>query len=256
MTRADLQLYRRMRGIFWGLLVVGILVLPQLFVVGFAVLARLEVADGEFLREVGKPGLLYTSGFGIASLFAFIGSVILGATSGSVDHQRGVLRDLVLTGRARWRIVGGRLLAALTLLVVFLAVSNALSLVLAVALAPVDADMQWEQLVREVATLVTSSVHTMVFASGIAMLVGSRGPAIAVYFVIAFLVDGLLGSIPKVRELWEHVSLGIATQEFSSWIGTADARFDDDVLRALLVMVAWAAIAFVAGIVRLTRREL
>src|SRR5690606_414939 len=98
---ADFVLYRRMRGVFWGVLVALVIGLPALVVIGVTTPANAEWADASYAREIGGPQNVFELGFVLASFAATFAAVMLGATAGSVDHQRGVLRDLVLTGRPR-----------------------------------------------------------------------------------------------------------------------------------------------------------
>lgn len=256
MSRADFLLYRRMRGVFWGLLVIGVVVAPILMVTGFGIATGTDGVSEGLRDDVGRPEDLMALGIGMAGFIALIAAVILGATAGSVDHQRGVLRDLVLAGRARWRIVVGRLLAAAGWLVLALAVSFAACIALGSLLAPIDASVDWETVFRNSASFAFNLAYTMPFAAGVALLVGSRGPAIAVYFAVAFVVDGVLSSIPKVRDWWEHVSLGNASMEVDGVITGRTEGFDGDAWQALAVIAGWALIPFVLGLVRLTRRDL
>ncbi len=259
MTRADLLLYRRMRGIFWGLLVVGVLGVPLLTSLAWTVPSQLGWYTYKFVREVGTPTAIIESGMSFASLLGVIAAVILGSTAGSIDLQRGVLRDLVLTGKARWRIVVGRLAAALTWLVAFIAAAIGITIVIALTLAPLSETLDWAELFRIPAAFAPMLVVSLFLACGVALLVGSRGPSIAVYFGVAFLVDNILGALPKIGEWWQEVSLGIAQEEVLTWIETGN-EFSSELGRssttAVLVLVGWALIPFALGLVRLTRRDL
>ena len=256
MSRADFLLYRRMRGIFWGLLVIGLVGAPALLVTGVGIAVNTDAVTEGLRDDVGRPGDLMALGIGMGGFVGLIAAVILGATAGSVDHQRGVLRDLVLAGRARWRIVVGRLAAGAAWLLLAMAVSFAACVALGLALAPIDADVDWEEVLRMSATFGYSIFYTMPFAAGVALLVGSRGPAIAVFFAVAFVLDGVLSSIPKVSEWWQEVSLLQSSTTVDALIGEPGATLDGDAWRAIAVVAGWAIIPFVLGLVRLTRRDL
>jgi len=256
MSGADLILYRRMRGIFWGLLVIGVVGLSTALVLGITIPSQLELYSSDVIDEVGRPGEVMAAGFALAGVVASIGAVVLGATAGSVDLQRGVLRDLVLAGRSRLRIVLGRLVAATVWLLLALAVSFAITIAVAMTLAPVDADPDWARIAREGAQYLPGIAYTLPFAAGVAMLVGSRGPAIAVFFVVSLIIDNVLVAIPKVGEWWEEVSLTQADLQVSDWVRDAGGSFDRPDWQAAVVLVGWAVIPFTLGVVRLTRRDL
>ncbi len=259
MTLADLVLYRRMRGIFWGLLVVGVFGIPFLTSLAWTIPSQLGWYTDTFVQEVGTPSAIIESGMSFASLLGVIAAVILGATAGSVDLQRGVLRDLVLTGKPRWRIVVGRLAAALSWLVAFIAAGIAVSIAIALTIAPLDETLDWADLARIPAAFAPMLLVTLFLATGVALIVGSRGPAIAVYFGVAFLVDNILGNLPKVGEWWREVSLGIAQEEVLTWIESGKeftSSLDRSSTAAVVVLIGWGLIPFALGLVRLTRRDL
>jgi ABC-type transport system involved in multi-copper enzyme maturation permease subunit len=256
MTRADLLLYRRMRGVFWVLLVGLLLVVPSLLALGFAFTAQLELVSGRDYESIGTPEAAIGAGIGLAGFVALIGSVVLGATAGSVDHQRGVLRDLVLAGKARWRIVVGRLLAAAVWIVVFAVVTYALIVAIGVLLAPIDDPVDWGEVWRNVAMFTYPWLYTMPFAAGVALVVGGRGPAIAVFFAVAFVLDGVLSALPYIGEWWSHVSLLQSTTVIDGLFLDEGTTFDGEAWRAVAVIAAWAIVPLAIGIARLNRREL
>lgn len=256
MSGADLILYRRMRGIFDGLLIVGVVLVPAIFALGMTIAAQLGWFSDELTREVGRPAEVFKGGFAISGVIASIGAVIIGATAGSVDLQRGVLRDLVLAGRSRTRIVLGRLAGGATWLLPALAVAYAIIVVIGLTLAPIDESPDWEHVARGAAQYFMGVAYTLPFAAGIAMLVGSRGPAIAVYFAVTFIVDGVLTAIPEVGDLWAHVSLMRADQQVVQALLEEPLPYEQSVLASALVLAGWATIPFAAGLVRLSRRDL
>ena len=258
MSGADIKLYQRMRGIYWGLLGVGVFGLPVALMLALTIPSQLKIFSDATIESIGGTQQLATTGFGIAGLLGLVAAVVMGATAGSVDLQRGVLRDLVLTGRSRPRIVIGRLLAVVVMLVVVLAASFGLTAILAAALAPVSTSADWETVARSAAQFLPSIAYTVPFAAGIALLVGSRGPAIAVYFVFSLLVDNVLAAIPKVGDAWQHVSLSRADQQLQAWITGGDPFFDTDrdVWQAAVVLAGWGIATFVVGLIRFSRRDL
>jgi ABC-type transport system involved in multi-copper enzyme maturation permease subunit len=261
MTLASLALYRRMRGIWWGLLVGGVIVLPSALVLALTVPARLGIFSDTTIDSIGPIQTTIASAMGLAGVLGLIASVVLGSTAGSVDLQRGVLRDLVLAGSHRWQVVGSRVLAAYVLMSGAVLVSG----VLAVGLGYVTGgdsvdDIDWEELARGGAQFLPGMSYTLPFAAGVAMLVGSRGPAIAVYFVFSLLIDNILVGIPTVGEWWQHVSMSVADQQVVAAIlggeSFGGSVVDRPTWQAVAVLAAWAIGALGAGLVRLTRRDL
>jgi ABC-type transport system involved in multi-copper enzyme maturation permease subunit len=256
MSRADLVLYRRMRGIFWGLLVVGMVILPTLMILGLAIPAHAGMFPDQFVAENLEATKLFSSGFSVAAAIGSIAAVVLGATAGSVDHQRGVLRDLVLTGRPRWRIVVGRLLGAFAWLVGALLVAFAISLAGGALLSPLEPALDMEEVTRFALQVLPGIALSIPLAAGVALLIGSRGPAIAVYFVVALVIDNVLSVIPKLGEWWREVSLTQSNERLGSWIADTPSFSEQELWQAVVVLAGWAIIPFVAGVVRLTRRDL
>lgn len=258
MSGADFTLYRRMRGVFWGLLVIGVVALPIAVLLAMTVPAQLEIFAPSTIDSIGNTEAVASVGFGLGGVLALIAAVILGSTAGSVDLQRGVLRDLILTGRSRPRIVLGRLLAAFAWLVLAVLVSYASTVAIAWALAPISSNPDWEAIARIGGQFLPGLTYTVPLAAGIALMVGSRGPAIAIYFVFALVIDNVLVAVPKVGEWWQHVSLSQADQQVVARIvGESGGALQDRPLwQAMLVLAAWALGALVIGLVRLGRRDL
>lgn len=261
MTLASLELYRRMRGIWWGLLVVGVIVLPSMLVLALTVPARLGIFSDATIDSIGPVESTIAGALELAGVLGLIASVVLGSTAGSVDLQRGVLRDLVLAGRHRWQIIGARVLAAYLLMFGAVLVSGVLAVGLGyIAGGESVGDINWEELARGGAKILPGMAYTLPFAAGVAMLVGSRGPAIAVYFVFSLLIDNILTVLPRVGEWWLHVSMSVADQQVvAAIIGgeSLGASFvDRPTWQAVAVLAAWALGALGVGLVRLTRRDL
>jgi hypothetical protein len=255
---ADLVLFRRMRGLFWGALVTAVVGLPLLLVLGMTVAARLATSS-DFAGQIGGPAEVLVGGLGTLVLTASIAGVLFGTTAGSVDHQRGVLRDLVLAGRSAITIVLRRLLAAGAWMLGAVVATSALLMLVAVVLAPEDGSLDMERALREVASILPGLAATLMFGAALALLLGSRGPAIAVYFVFSFIVDGVLLVIPKVGDWWAHASFAAAEQQVASWIGRDSfeapmAEHSNGV--ALAILLAWAVVPLAAGLWRISNRDL
>lgn len=256
---ADLILYRRMRGMFWGGLVVFTVALAPLILLGIGLFAAARDLDPSTIRDLGGPTVFFEGGAGTLSLIGLIVGLLMGATAGSVDAQRGVLRDLVLTGRSRTVIALRRIAGAVTWMVIALAISIALITMVALWLAPDTGGMDWGEWTDNVLVLGPQTLAALLMGAGIALLVGSRGPAVIVYFVLALFVDNILTVIPKVGEWWEHVSFNVAQGQVLGEIApntNGGTEAVNSLTVAILLYVAWATIPVIAGLIRLERRDL
>ncbi|MCW2955539.1 MAG: hypothetical protein JWO69_408 [Thermoleophilia bacterium] len=245
----DLLLFRRMRGMFWGGLAFGI--------VGIVTAIMLPVTLFANEAEVGSADLVFEAGIGILMFPAIFVAVLMGATAGSVDYQHGVLRDLVLTGRRRVAVPLRRLAAAATWQFIFAAIAVGVVTLVAVTLAPVGGGLDVEEALRLVASLVPLFVAALAFGAGVALLVGSRGPAIGIFFLFTLVIDTVLLVLPKVGEWWEHVSFAIAFFQTSEWVGgTTSEQYANSNVVGALVLAAWTLVPLALGLVRYQRRDL
>lgn len=149
-----------------------------------------------------------------------------------------------------------RLLGGALWLLLALSIAYALIVLIGLSLAPIDGPPDWERVARGAAQYFIGVAYTLPFAAGVAMLVGSRGPAIAVFFVVTFIVDGVLMALPEIGELWEHVSLMRADQQVVQAILQEPLPFEQSATASAFVIVGWAVVPFIAGLVRLSRRDL
>jgi ABC-type transport system involved in multi-copper enzyme maturation permease subunit len=252
----DLTLYRRMRGLFWGLLVVGVFLVPVLLVLGVTVPAQLDLYSAKTMHDIGDGDSVARGTLGVLSTMVGLAAVVFGATAGSVDLQRGVLRDLVLAGRSRTRIILGRVAGALAWLAIAALLAGAITAVVSATIAPVDGSLDWHEFGRIAATHVPGSIVTLLFATGVALLLGSRGMAIAAFFVFALVIDNILLAIPKVGGWWEHASYQRADTQVAAWINHSHETFARSNSTAALVLAAWAIVPLLLGLARLQRRDL
>jgi ABC-type transport system involved in multi-copper enzyme maturation permease subunit len=252
----DLRLFRRMRGLFWGLLVVGVVLVPVLLALGVTVPALLGLYSDKSVHDIGGPDSVARGTLGVLATMVGLAAVVLGATAGSVDLQCGVLRDLVLAGRSRARVILGRVAGAVTWLALAALLAGVITVLVAATIAPVEGTLEWGTVGQLAATHVPEALTTLLFATGVALLLGSRGMAIAVYFVFALVIDIILLAIPKVGDWWEHASYAAANSQVAAWIGDSHESFERSNGQAALVLAAWAVIPLALGLLRLQRRDL
>ncbi|MCW2949509.1 MAG: family transporter protein [Thermoleophilia bacterium] len=255
--RQDLVLYRYSRGLFWGGIVVGILLFGPAVVIIGGLITSYGHPSRETVDAVGNANQLAHQG---ASNLAAIGTLVallFGATAGSIDRQTGVLRDLVLAGRSRTMIVMRRLLAAFVWVFAATLVALGLIALFAVLFAPVNGHLRTGDFAQEALSLAPGFALALVLGAGFAMLIGSRGPAVGAFFLINLIIDNLLLAIPKVGDAWEHVSLSKAIGDVSTAIMPGQQGHPvDSMMVSVIVVVAWALVVLVAGLVRLRRRDL
>ena len=230
-------------------------------VAGLTIPAELGLVAASTERDIGDATNVFLAGIGMLGVAATFAAVLLGATAGSVDHQRGVLRDLVVAGRTRWRIPLLRMLAAALWLTVATAIALGIVSAFAVTLAPVAGSIDWhEALVENGVSSLPGLASPLLFGTGIALLVGSRGVAIGLFFLLSLVIDNILLALPTVGDWWQHVSLSAAEEQVAAHIGRPDQgsffASDDPLGVAIAVLAAWALVPLVLGLVRLTRRDL
>lgn len=95
-----------------GLAVVTALLTIGLVIISYVVLALLHAGNPVRHPLPGGAAKLGSAVF-ILSIFAAIASAIVGATIGCCDHEAGVYRDLVITGRSRLALFLSRIPAGL-----------------------------------------------------------------------------------------------------------------------------------------------
>jgi hypothetical protein len=263
---ADLMLFRRMRGVFWGALVAVAIIVPCVIVFLLALTAAIKIASEQTLDEIGGPTLICLFGLELLATFAVISAALIGATAGSVDHQRGVLRDLVVAGRAPAVIAGRRTIAGVIWLLAAVLVATIGMMLLSLIAMPATGSLDVGEVLTHLVRKIPGLLATTGIAAGAALLIGSRGPAIAVYFVFSLVVDNILRVLPKVGDYWVHVSYREAAAQVQQWMGTPLLESDDPTFQlqtfensnevALIVFLAWPIGLLLAGLVRISRREL
>ncbi|MBC7459813.1 MAG: ABC transporter permease subunit [Thermoleophilia bacterium] len=251
--REDLVLFRYMRGLFWACIVSIMLLATPLVVLVTGITLQFTGPTSATYQEIGTTYDLTSFGLGMLILVSPIVALLFGTTAGSIDHQSGVLRDLVLTGRSRIGIVLRRIGAAAVWVFGSAIAALMLIFVIALVLAPADGPLRLGDLAQLLGPLAIVLTTALLLGAGLALLIGSRGPAIGAFFVFELVIDNILQAIPKVGDVWTHVSLGRAVAEL---IASIDATIDRPVWQPVIVLVGWCVVPLALGIWRLSRREL
>jgi ABC-type transport system involved in multi-copper enzyme maturation permease subunit len=248
LIRADVLKLRRRRGMLavCAGLTLGILLL---------VLTVLTVQHGGDPAKHDPAGGLagFADSLQLVSLMVFLVGAIIGATAGAQDLDTGVFRDLAATGRSRTALflsrVGGAwvVVGALTLLT--LVVDAAAGFVLADGTpTPHVGDI-----VEGGAMLLASGALGAALAVGIAALVGSRGPVIAILLAMHLIFEpqlqgaGFLGDARQGLPISAINRIGdqAGDLDYSLALGTSIA-----------VIAAWIVAALAAGAWRTKTREI
>ena len=256
--RQDLVLFRYMRGLFWGGLVVAVLLYAPVLVTVLGAVGSFAGVSTRTVDGIGDAGNLANIGISNLTILASLVAVLIGATAGSIDHQTGMLRDLVLAGRSRSAIALRRIAAGATWLLGATAVALVVILVAAVTLAPVGGSMSFGDTLGSAASMLPGLAAALLLGAGFALLLGSRGIAVGAFFLFSLIIDNVLIAIPKVGHVWEQIALSRAVDQVTRSIDPTAANDIHDVslTHAVIVLVAWCVIPLALGLLRLSRRDL
>jgi ABC-type transport system involved in multi-copper enzyme maturation permease subunit len=235
LIKADVLKLRRRRGMLAVAagLTLGILLLA--FVV-------ITLQHGSHPGKVGPAGGLhgFLDTLPTISVTVFLVGAIVGATAGAQDLDSGVFRDLAATGRSRNALflsrVGGAwvVTGAITLLTLVVDVAGAF------LLADGTPAPHAKEIVEGAAMLLASGAFGAAIAVGLAALVGSRGPVIAILLATHLIFEaqlqgaGFLGDARRglpisainrigdqAKELDYTITLGMSVAVLAGWIVAA-----------------------------------
>jgi hypothetical protein len=234
----------------------GMLAMSLLLTVGTAVLAFtvqiIQHADNP-LKHSAAGGLHnYQGAIGFLTVMVFIVAAIVGSTAGSQDIETGVFRDLAATGRSRLALFGSRIPGAMAIVGPIAALVALLTAVVGVALAGPLAAPGATAIIGGTAALLASGALGCFVAVGLAALIGSRGPVIAIVLGFELAISPLLSSIGFLGDIRAALPANALDR-----IGDQAHRSVAVALgTAIVVLVAWAAAAFAAGAWRTKTNEI
>jgi ABC-type transport system involved in multi-copper enzyme maturation permease subunit len=189
----------------------------------------------------------------IISIMTFLVGGIIGATAGAQDLDTGVFRDLAATGRSRTALflsrVGGAWVVTGALALATLAVDAAGAFLLADGTPTPHAG----DIVQAGAMLLASGMVGAALAVGLAALVGSRGPVIAILLAAHLIFEPQLqgaGFLGDARQALPYSAVNrigdqLTGVDYTMALGTAIA-----------VLAAWTVAALAAGAWRTKTREI
>ncbi|HWH12372.1 MAG TPA: hypothetical protein VG165_14685 [Solirubrobacteraceae bacterium] len=247
LIRADaLKLGRR-----YGMLAISMFLTVGIAAIVYSVTAIRHLTNA---TRYGAAGGLhnYQNSIAFLAVMTFIVAVIVGSTAGSQDIETGVFRDLAATGRSRIALFGSRITGSLVILLPIVALTAVLTAGMSIALAGSLAAPTAAAIISGTLALVASATLGCAVAVGLAALIGSRGPVIAMLLGFELAISPLLSSIGflgAVRQIipsnaldrianGPHLSVPMA-------LGTS-----------IIVLLAWAGAAFAAGAWRTKTHEI
>jgi hypothetical protein len=247
LIKADaLKLGRR-----YGMLAISLFLTVGMAAIVYAVTAIQHATNA---TKYGPAGGLhnYHGSIEFLVVMTFIVAAIVGSTAGSQDIETGVFRDLAATGRNRIALFGSRITGALVIVLPIVALTAAFTAGLSIALAGSLAAPTAGAIISGTLALVASATLGCAVAVGLAALVGSRGPVIAILLGFELAISPLLSSIGflgAVRQIIPSNALDrIANAphlDVPMALGTS-----------IVVLLAWAGAAFAAGAWRTTTKEI
>jgi hypothetical protein len=247
LIRADaLKLGRR-----YGMLAISLFLTLGIAIIVYSVTAVQHLDNA--IKHSPAGGLHnYQDSIGFLGLMTFIVAAIVGSTAGSQDIETGVFRDLAATGRSRVALFGSRITGALVILLPIVAVTAAFTAGMSIALAGSLAAPSAAAIISGTLALVASAVLGVTVAVGLAALVGSRGPVIAMLLAFELAISPLLstiGFLGGVRQILPDNALNRIANAPHLDVPMALAT-------AIAVLLAWAGAAFAAGAWRTTTHEI
>jgi ABC-type transport system involved in multi-copper enzyme maturation permease subunit len=239
LVAAEVLKIRRRRGLMiWSLLLtIGAVLVTQIIIIA------LHAANPDHYGAAGGRANLE----GYTALLALLGSVaaiVIGATAGTQDVSNGVFRDLVVTGRPRSTLFSVRVPGALLVFLPMLAIGFVLAIGVTYGFAGDRPTPSTSYVWHSIAYAVSLTVVNLIIAIGLASFMSSRivvGVLIAWNTIIAHLLLGI-DVIGRVRKLIDIA----AAEHFSPAINDNNQISMSDTT-ALLVLIGWAVVFFVAG---------
>jgi ABC-type transport system involved in multi-copper enzyme maturation permease subunit len=248
LIKADVLKLRRRRGM---LLVCAGLTLGILLV-AFVVIT---IQHGGNPAKTGPAGGLdgFTDILVTMSIMVFLVGAIVGATAGAQDLDSGVFRDLAATGRSRTALFLSRVAGAWVITGALALLTLGLDAAGAFVLADGTATPHAGDIAEGGAMLLASGALGAALAVGLAALVGSRGPVIAILLAAHLIFEpqlqgaGFLGDARQALPISAINRIGdqAGDLDYSLALGTSIA-----------VVLAWMAAALAAGAWRTRTREI
>jgi hypothetical protein len=233
-----LKLVRRRGLMIWSLiLTVGAVLVAQIIIIA------LHAANPDHHGAAGGRENLDNYTFLLAGL-GNVAAIIIGATAGTQDVGNGVFRDLVVTGRKRATLFRVRVAGALAVFLPMLAAGFVLAIGVAYLFAGDKPTPSASYTANSVAYAVAITVVDLVLAVGLAAFTSSRvvvGVLIAWNAIVAHLLLAI-GALGEARKF-----IDVAAAEHFSPAADIGQELTMSGTTAVIVLVAWVAVAMAAG---------
>jgi ABC-type transport system involved in multi-copper enzyme maturation permease subunit len=245
---ADVLKLRRRR----GMLAISLLLTFGLMAVAFAVMA---IQHGGNPVKYGPAGGLenYREDVGVIVLMGLVIGAIVGATAGTQDIESGVFRDLAATGRSRLALFGSRVMGAWAIVLPILALTAAFAAAGTVILAGSLAAPGGAALIAGTAAVLASGALSTAMAVGLSALVGSRGPVIGILLGFYLAAQPLLQAMGILGDLRQGIP-EVAVNRIGDLPPGPAGHVALGV--AIVVLIAWSAVALGLGAWRTKTREI
>jgi hypothetical protein len=233
-----LKLVRRRGLMAWSLLLtVGAVLVAEVIIV------VLHAVNPDHHGPAGGRTNLENYTFLLAGL-GNVAAILIGSTAGTQDVANGVFRDLVVTGQKRSILFRVRVPGALLVFLPMLATGFVLAIGGAYLFAGTNPSPSASYVLHSIAYALSITAVDVILAIGLAAFASSRvvvGVLIAWNAIVSHLLlaIGALGSARKLIDV-------AAAEHFSPAINENN-QISMSSLTALLVLLAWAAIAMAAG---------
>jgi hypothetical protein len=224
-------------------------------VVLYGVLIALHAANPAHHGPAGGVDNLRHGVFILGAL-GTVAAIIVGASAGADDLNRGVFRELVVTGRSRWSLFWARVPGGLAFLLPFVAVAYALAAATSVGFAGFLAAPSTRLLVESGIFLLAHVAFAFVLALGLSSLIGSRAQTIGILLAFWLALTPLLLSIKFLGTSREAIP-GAAFDRISprAMVDTGGPHVGMSLAAAILVLLLWTGIALALGGWRTATRD-
>jgi hypothetical protein len=253
LVRADLLKLRKNRGIVFiaAALTIGTMV------VAFPVLEVMHAVNPARHGPAGGINNLADSASALAMLGS-VAAVLIGAAAGAGDLASGVFRELVVTGRSRLALFAARIPGGLGLVVPLVAVAVGIEATATVGLAGSLAVPSIGLLAKTGLWVLLEIAFYFVVALGLASVLGSRAQTIAILLAWRLAVTPILLSISVLgggRDVLPQAAFEqLAPAGIAGSVRQAGA-VSMSTETAVVVLLAWVAVALVLGAWRTATRD-
>jgi hypothetical protein len=250
---ADILKLRRRRGlaIMTAVLTIG------LVTVSYAVLAALHASNPAKHPLPGGAAKLGNAIL-VLSMFAAVASTIVGATTGSGDHDAGVYRDLVITGRSRLALYSSRVPAGLVYLLPFTLAAYAILAAANLTLTGHHRPATPELLILTGLWLLLEVAFYYLLALALACLTASRAYAIAITIAWRLAATPLLATATTLGTLRDAIP-GVAMENLAPTQITSSVQqgppISISIIASVTILIVWVGVLLTGSAWRETTRD-